>query len=299
MKPAARTLGLFRVAFYATVFLIYFGLDDRPWTRVSPAFWMPVSVFRFLDGPPRDALWMGVSQTVWKVSLLASAAGVLTRFSTFVSAALAVYLLGLPQNFGKIDHMDGIVVILLGILFVSRCGDGVSVDNFLSRKIPGTAPREAEPVEYRWPIVLGQVLFTLVFFAAGVAKLRVSGLAWMSSGNLRHLLIEHQYTHAPLTDAGLIAARSTMVCGGAAILTIVLELSMPLAVLSRRLRWPLLIALLFLQIGIALALGVYFTPYLAGYLLFVPWERWPPRFLTRSRPTVPEVSGGTRTARPA
>lgn len=299
MKPAARTLGLFRVAFYAAVFLIYFGLDDRPWTQVSPAFWMPVSVFRFLDGPPRDALWMGILQAVWKVSLLASAAGVLTRFSTFVSAALAVYLLGLPQNFGKIDHMDGIVVILLGILFVSRCGDAVSLDDFLSRKAHGAKPREAGNLEYRWPIVLGQILFTLVFFAAGIAKLRVSGLAWMAAGNMRHLLIEHRYTHTPPTDLGLIAARFAIICSGAAILTIVLELSMPLAVLSRRLRWPLLIALLLLQTGIALALGVYFTPYLAGYLLFVPWERWPPRFLTRSRLTVPEVSGGTRTERPA
>lgn len=295
MKSTAESLGMFRVAFYGAVFLIYFGLDVRPWAQVSPSFWMPVSVFRFLSGPPRDAFLVGVLQIIWKISLAFAAAGLLTRATAVVSACLGVYLLGLPENFGKIDHMDGIVVILLCVLSISRCGDAISLDRVLLR-----APAKSmKDFEYRWPILLGQILFTLVFFAAGVAKLRVSGLQWMTADNIRYLLIQHQYTHVPPVDLGLLVARSTALCELAAVGTVVLELSMPLAVFIRRLRFPLLAALLMLQTGIVLTMGVYFTPYLAGYLLFLPWESWSARFLTRSRLTIPEVSGGTRTARPA
>lgn len=294
MKSTAETLGMFRIAFYAAVLAIYVTWDMRPWAFVSTVFWMPVSIFRFLPGPPRDAVLIGILQLVWKFSLLSSAAGLLTRVNTAIAAVLGVYLLGLPQNFGKINHMEGIVAILLCIFAVARCGDAFSLDAALFR------PRaRAESFEYRWPVRLGQFLFTMVFFAAGVSKLSVSGVEWMTADNLRYWLVQHQYTHSASMALGLFVARSTPLCGVIAVATVVLELSMPLAFFSRRLRLPLLVSLLLLQTGIALTMGVYFTPYLTGYLLFLPWESWSANFRTRSRLTAPEFSDGTRTARPA
>jgi hypothetical protein len=55
--------------------------------------------------------------------------------------------------------------------------------------------------------------------------------------------------------------------------TVVVELSALPALFARR-RVFALVGLLGLQTLIALMLGVYFTPHLVGYALFLPWERY-------------------------
>jgi hypothetical protein len=83
-------------------------------------------------------------------------------------------------------------------------------------------------------------------------------------------------------------AQSAWLCQLAAVATVMLELSALPALFVRRLRLVTLLGLLGLQTSIALMLGVYFMPHLAGYALFVPWEgyytklhRWKLRLRTR------------------
>jgi hypothetical protein len=202
---------------------------------------------------------------------------------------LGVFVLGLPNNFGKIDHMDGIVVIILLILSISHCGDAISFGSRFELSSKAS-------FEYSWPMRLSQAMFTLVFFAAGVAKLRLSGMAWVSGDNLRYLLLSHAYAFHPPTKLGLLIAGSPLLCRIGAVLTVALELSMPLAFLVGRLRYPLLLASLAMQTMIALCLGVYFTPFLAAYLAFLPWERWA-EVLTLRRATPALRSSSARTVR--
>src|SRR5580704_7755962 len=100
------------------------------------------------------------------------------------AAGLCFFLLGLPSCFGKIHHLDGFPVLLLGILALSRCADALSVDRALrsSRALPSGREMRSKPEaraevswQYGWPLRLGQTLFLLVFFAAGCAKLYNSG----------------------------------------------------------------------------------------------------------------------------
>jgi hypothetical protein len=71
-------------------------------------------------------------------------------------------------------------------------------------------------------------------------------------------------------------------CQFAAAATVMLELSALPAILLPRLRVFTLAGLLGLQILIALMLGVYFTPHLVGYALFLPWERYQKKLRMRS-----------------
>jgi hypothetical protein len=287
----AEQLAWVRVISYGLLFLIYLPLDDRGWTQVSPVFWMPISAFHILSGPPRNAALIGVLQILWKASLLASAIGFVSRSSMVTAAALGFFLLGLPNCFGKIHHLDGFPVLLLGILALSRCADALSVDRALrSRREMRShrAVRNAVSSQYRWPVRLAQTLFLLVFFAAGCAKLRHSGLAWMTATNMRSIWVGELFTHTPPTGLGGFLAQSTWLSQFAAVATIIVELSALPALFVRRLLVPALVGLLGLQALIALILGVYFTPHLVGYALFLRvWlSYWTFGLKLRERPSV-------------
>jgi hypothetical protein len=267
----AEHLALVRVAVYSLLFAIYLPLDDRGWTQVSSVFWMPVSAFHILSGPPRNAALIGVLQILWKTSLIASAIGWFSRASMLTAAALGFFLLGLPNCFGKIHHLDEFPVLLLSILAVSRCADAWSVDRVLrgSRAAP-----PAVSAQYNWPVRLAQTLFLLVFFAAGYAKLHNGGLAWMTAANMRSIWLGELFTHAPPTRLGSFLAQFPWLCRAAAVATVVVELSALPALFFRSLRVATLVGLFGMQVAIALMLGVYFTPHLAGCALFVPWVRY-------------------------
>jgi|SRR5271165_4257458 len=241
----AERFALMRVVTYGLLFMIYLPLDDRGWTQVSPVFWMPISVFHFLPGPPRNAMVIGILQILWKISLFTSAIGIVSRWSMVTAAALGVFLLGLPNCFGKIHHIDGFPVLLMIVL-----------------AFPGSAGR--------WRVRLGQTLFLLLFFAAGFAKLRNGGLAWMTASNMRSIWLGELFTHTPPTRLGSILSGSTWLPQFAAVATVVIELSALPAVFVRCLRVCTLLGIFCMQVFIALMLGVYFTPHLAGYALFLP-----------------------------
>lgn len=269
-RGAAEDLALVRIACYTLCFLIYFSLDIRPWAAVSHVFWMPVSLFRLLSGPPQKAAFLGLLQILWKVSLLTSAIGLASRASLFTSALLGFFVLGLPNCYGKILHLDGIVVLILIILAVSRCDEAYTVDRLFWKPGP---PVPAPSGDFTWPIKIAQIMFLLAFFAAGIAKVRQSGLAWIDSENMRVLLISNFFNHAPPTRWAAILTRSAAFCSFAACATVVIELSALPAIFLRVIRVPVLIALLLLQAAISVLMGIYFVPYLVGYALFVPWYK--------------------------
>src|SRR5262249_17515990 len=156
--------------------------------------------------------------------------------STIVACLLGIYLLGLPNNFGKTHHSDAIVVLVMGIMAVSYCGDGWSIDRLI--RIYRDEQRRPEPRpklsgEYSWPIRLIWVLMVLVFFGAGMAKIGRSGLEWIASDNMRLILIEHHYSHYPPTSWGLYIAQYGWLCQLLALGTVVLETGAPLALVCR------------------------------------------------------------------
>jgi hypothetical protein len=195
-----------------------------------------------------------VLDLLWKIALALSCLGLFTRWSTKVSLILGIYLLGLPQNYSKISHLVGLLVLTMVVLAFSRCGDALSIDRWL-RRSAGDNSRPAAG-EYTWPIRLVWLLHSIAFFAAGWAKL--VGEGWIFSDNLRYQFILHHYLDdRTLLPIGLYIAQSGALCMILALLTVGIELAAPLALFSRRARWTVIPALLLLQGGNAFILGVH------------------------------------------
>jgi len=257
-------LGVCRLLFFGIFFTYYLSQDLSEWATVSQAFWIPISYFRDFHLPvlPREVL--DVFQGIWKAALALSCVGLWTRVSTLTTFVLGVYFIGLPHNFGKIHHLDAVVLLTCGIFALSRCGDGWSVDR-LVRASRGARP--AASGEYTWPIRLVWTLMALAFFGAGVSKLRHSGLAWIFSENMTMVMMQ---ANTPLSAR---IAQFGWLCRLIAAGTVLFETGAPLALASRRARWVIMPGLFLMQVGIRVVMHVRFHSLMVCYLFWVPWQR--------------------------
>lgn len=273
----ATTLGVCRALFFAGLFLWQLPHDFAPWGAYSSVFWMPTWLFRALSLPAFAPATLAALQLVWKTALLLSAVGLFTRPAMAVAFALGTYLMGLPHNFGQTQHFDALVVFASLALMLSRAGDACSVDALLSgRRRRGGPPPDSG--EYTWPIRFVWVAFAAIFFAAGVSKLRHSGLDWILSDNLAWLLRRQQYHISdgePLTSWGLIVARHAWLSRGLAGCAVSIETLFPLTLVSRRARLVLApLGLAFLA-GIRVLMGPTFEQFMIAFVFWVPWAEVP------------------------
>jgi predicted DCC family thiol-disulfide oxidoreductase YuxK len=275
---SAVNLGTCRILFYGGILAFYLRQDFSAWADVSTIFWSPIWLFTRFHLPLLSKESLIVAQALWRTALALSCLGLLTRTSTFLSFVLGVYLLGLPNNFGAEYHHDTIVVISAGILALSRCGDSWSLDRLIliarGRRRMGDAPERSG--EYRWPVRLIWVAMSLIFVAAGVAKLRHSGLQWVTPGNMSTMLVQHYYHIAnadPITPLGLTIAGYAWLCSVLAAATMMIETAYPLALFSRRARALLVPSAFLMQLGIRMVMGPSFGQYLICNLFWIPWDR--------------------------
>ena len=262
-------LAFCRVIWFGLIFCYYLPFDFSLWSDVPNSIHHPVSFFSFswMEIPSADTL--NVLQTIWRISLAASCLGFLTRCSTTTAFCVGIYLLCIPNCWGKTSHQDAITCLTMGILAFSRCGDALSLDAWLKKN-----PPPSNSGEYQWPIKCVWVALCLIFLAAGVSKLRKSGLDWMNPENLRITLLSHQYYFggcAP-TKLGVYIAQSQLALWTMSISTIAIECGLVLALLHWKLRIVLVPAALGMLIGIPVTMGPLFLPLIITYLFWIPWE---------------------------
>ena len=267
-------LGLCRILFFGAFFLLYLDHDVTRWTVVSDSLWMPVWIFQILHLPILSSSLLIVLQSIWKISLALSCFGLFTRVSTVSSFILGTYLLGLDMNFGKVSHAEGLVVFVFGIMALSRCGDSCSIDRLIwkARQRNDNSPQRPQVSgEYTWPVRAVWVMFALIFFAAGVSKLRHSGLEWIFSDNMAVLLLQAQFEGKSVVPWGFYLAQYQWLTQLVAAATIAIEVGYPLALFSRRARWIIVPGVFSMLIGISLLLGVTFSEFLICNLFWVRW----------------------------
>lgn len=117
--------------------------------------------------------------------------GLYTRPAAIVTTLLGLYVLGIPQFYGKVNHYHHLLWFA-AILAVSRCGDAVSVDAM--RRAWRVADRgqiferPSPALAYALPLRFVWLLMGLIYFFPGFWKFVVSGPAWALSDNVRDML---------------------------------------------------------------------------------------------------------------
>jgi predicted DCC family thiol-disulfide oxidoreductase YuxK len=288
-EPAsADNLGLCRIILYGSMFLFYvlspllfksWGWHENftLWGKVSSAFWNPVWLFAVLHLPQLSTVPLIVMQSVWRAALFLSCIGLFTRVSTAISFILGAYLLGLSNNFGKIHHLDQLLLFAFMVMAFSRCGDAWSVDALI-RKAQTRTPEALDLAlsgEYTWPVHLIWAISAMVYVEAGASKLRHSGVAWITTATMQNYLLQGYYhvsDSEPLTTWGLFFARTHWLASALAATSILFEVGIVVALFSRKSRWILVPGVVGMQASIALFMGPNFYQMIFCQALWVPWD---------------------------
>jgi predicted DCC family thiol-disulfide oxidoreductase YuxK len=277
-EPSTPTnLAFSRIVLYAPLTFFYARQDFSIWGSVSPALLQPIWLFSTVHLPVFHPPVLLAMEIAWKVSLATAAIGLFTNLSCLVSAALGLYLLGLPHNFGQTYHFDAAIVLAFGVLAFSRCGDAWSID---ALRRAARRPDRSHIVpcsgEYTWPIRIMWVTISLIFCAAGLAKLSTSGFEWVMSDQMALLLQRVQYHISdadPVTNWGSYVAPIPWLARSFAATTIVVETLYPLALFRTPLRPVIVIAGIALVVGIRLLMGPTFEHFLLVNGFWMPWDR--------------------------
>jgi len=184
-------LAVFRIVFFSLV-LFSFSVNSVAWFGNLPAdLIFPPTGLRFL------VTYIPISQsTAWFASValvvacLTCIVGLFTRTSTIVCLVLSLYVLGLPQLFGKVNHYHHLIWFMV-ILAASPCADVLSVDAIFKswkRADHGTTEPPKPSRAYSLPLRFVWLLMGVIYFSAGFWKIWTGGYQWAWSDNPRNIM---------------------------------------------------------------------------------------------------------------
>jgi hypothetical protein len=240
----------------------------------------PVSYMRLFEHvPSRDVV--STLQIGGVVAAFVAAAGLALGVSLPLAFLCSLVLNGIRNSAGRVIVGDAALMLCLLVLLacVSAAGEAWSIrEPFLRarrrfrrdpRPLPSIAANPSSSGKrYGWPIRTAMIAVALVYFFAGFQKWRYSGVAWVTSDNLRWIL----YGQAHPDGLALYVADRPVLAHLFAAGSLLLETCFPLVLFVPRLRWLFIPAVVAMHIGIRLSLGLdYSAQWLTLVIVFVNW----------------------------
>lgn len=230
--PAER-LGALRVltcGFVVVYLIATVGEFDRLGSRDRSEF-EPIGVISMFDAPfASSIIWLIFATAI--VSGITATIGAWFRLSGPLFAGVTLLWVSYHSSFGQLLHFEHLFTIHLLILAVFPASDAWSFDARRSKgAVPGPSAR------YGWPISLMALATAITYVIAGIAKLRIGGLAWLDGSTLQNHIafaatranllgsIEPPFAQFFIDQSWLLAP--------AAIGTVVIELAAPVALFGR------------------------------------------------------------------
>lgn len=242
----------------------------------------PLLILEIFVGPFGTTFRPGqeVLMLIYWVALGAGGAawlGLFTNPALWIFALGNLFLQGHVYSYGEMHHPEALMMIALVILAMSPAGEELSLDDYW-RKAQSNVVGIRDYLSSlgkkssfgRWPLLLIQVLFALIYLDAGLSKMEEAGLDWVNGYTLQYYLARDAMRWG--SDLGLwLSQHHTLVeilSWGAVLfeLTFFLVLIFP---------W---LAALYVPIGVSIHTGIYITmaapffTYIALYSVFVPWD---------------------------
>ena len=189
------------------------------------------------DWLPVNEAWVTGAFRLFQLSCLSAMVGFHARTSALLAVIFGIYALGIPQLYGKIDHYHHLLWFA-AILAASPCGDSFSVDALLRRRrqaaeghliLPQVARAYALPLRCIW------LLLGLIYFFPGLWKFALCGPDWALSDNLKYVMYGQWFAHGGYVPPFRLD-QYPVLYKGAALTTLIFELSFAFLIFSPRLR---------------------------------------------------------------
>lgn len=215
----------------------------------------PVGITRLLHAPlpPGLVLALGILTCLLLACLVFDVA---YRVTAPLAALGLLCVMTYRNSFGQVFHTENLLVLHVIVLALAP---------------PKTASG--------WPIKLMAALTTATYLLAGVAKLRIAGSAWIDGEMLRDQIAVDNLRKSLLGDPTAPLAELFLDHPGPlvvfSVLTLVIELGAPLALLGRRIGYVWAITAWAFHVGVVLLMNILFLYPLLGFafLPLVPAEK--------------------------
>jgi hypothetical protein len=289
------------VSAYAVVWLAFALPGIAGLTDAGAARWHPVGVLAWLDTPLASGwLWLFVALTFGAGIAFLVGAGARVTGPLFAAAFLVVTTY--RSCWGQIFHTDDLVALHLIVLSLAPAAHAWSVDARRRHSSPvapvgaefaplgATGAHRGTPARrYGWPLLLMSVITVLAYVLAGWAKLRTSGLDWITGSVLRDQVAQDNLLKelfgAPSSPLASTVLSHAWLFPPMAAFAVVVELGAPVALLGGRWRDVWVGAAWLFHLGILVLMTTFFPYQLSGiaYASMFRVERLPGRLVAPFR----------------
>jgi predicted DCC family thiol-disulfide oxidoreductase YuxK len=268
-------LAIFRIVLFAVV-LSSFSIHNVQWFAALPADlqFAPPGLSLVLAHVPINQTVAWYASVALTISCVFCMIGLFTRTALIASLVLSVYVLGIPQLFGKINHYHHLIWFIL-ILAVSPCADVLSIDavrKSWQRADRGVTDPPAASIAYALPLRFVWILMGLIYFFPGFWKAWTSGVAWAWSDNPRNMMYNKWAELAGWTSLFRID-HHPLFFKISALFTLAFELSFIFLIFFAAVRWLAPVGGLAFHNATNLFMRIPFWNLQSCYVAFVDWSR--------------------------
>lgn len=258
-RLAAVRIGLMSVLALRLTRGIYADLAGQ-----APALFRPLSFMKVLPAMPSRPVVV-VVQIIAFVAAVAAVAGIRIRSTIPIAWGGAMLLMGMTTSLGKVMHNDVLLVLCIVPLLWARSADAFA---------PGSGGRERRNGSaYGWPVRTMMLVVVGSYFLAAIAKLDRSGLAWVTSDNMRWILYSASDSAGSPNGWALFVADRAWLAHITAGLALTLEATFPIVLFKPRLTPLYVLAAVGLHTGIWLAIGLDYWAHTATVVIVL--TDWP------------------------
>lgn len=248
--PAERLRALrILIGGYALVYVAVRLPDLHDVARYGRGHFAPVGVTRLLDAPLPPSVVMAIAFATCAL-LACMVLGVAYRVTAPLAAVALLWTLTYRNSWGMVFHTENLLVLHVIVLACMQ-------------------PRSEEG----WPVKLMAALTTATYLLAGIAKLRIAGGAWLDGDLLRNQIAVDNLRKALLGDSTAPLAQLFLEHPAPllffSVMTLVIELGAPLALLHRRIGHVWAITAWAFHVGVVLLMNIWFPYPLFGFA-FLP-----------------------------
>ncbi len=265
------TLALFRIVLFTFAAFLYSKdyyllFSTLPEVFLSP----PVGMNWLLSVLPINPTTVTWAYHLFVLSSLLAAVGAYTRVSALLALVLGVYVLGIPNFFGKIDHYNHLI-FFMAIMAVSPCADTLSVDAFRRAWRHGDwTPRASRA--YALPLRFIWLLMAVAYLFPGLYKLATGGFAWILGDNFRNIMFRNWVSLGEWVPFLRLDSSPLLYQGGAAA-AVAFELAFVLLIFFPLLRPVVAVVGFSFHSVTNLVMRIPFYSLQIAYLTFVDWHR--------------------------
>lgn len=266
-------LSLIRIIYFTTQFYLI-GLNKffPMWKNVPLELWRPHGLLIFF---PELFIQnhFSVLILIWQLSFIFCILGLFYRLNVLLNLSLGTIIIGYCHGFGTYFHIYMPIILCNLILAFSPANLCFSLDKLFWKKNSS----QIDNIFAKLSIFNVKMIICLVYFSAGISKLINGGISWVYSDTLRNYFVGAFLNYPDINYLPRKLALSRylyewpLICKILAGLTILFELTLPLA-LFKRFRYYILTFVVF-------QISVYFLLYLSFMSFFVIFSVWLPALI--------------------